>query len=134
MARDAGGPKIDYQVLIVPVTDAGRETQSFKEHADGYVLTRAVMDWCWDHYLTDPNDGDNPLASPLRAPDLSGLPPAFIATAEYDPLRDEGHAYADRLSLAGVPVKYHCYQGMIHAFIGRGAYEDAMNALKAHVH
>ncbi len=133
MARDGGAPKIDYQVLIVPVTDAGRETDSFKEHADGYVLTRAVMDWCWDHYLADPSDGDNPLASPLRASDLSGLPPAFLATAEYDPLRDEGKAYAERLAQAGVPVEYHCYQGMIHAFIGRKAYEDAMNALKANV-
>lgn len=129
MARDAGSPKFAFQVLIVPVTDAGCDTASFRAYPEGYVLTRDVMAWCWNHYLADPADGNNPLASPLRAPDLSGLPPAFIATAEFDPLRDEGQAYAKRLSDADVPVEYHCYAGMIHGFVGAQAYEDAMHAL-----
>lgn len=132
MARDAGSPKLDFQVLIVPVTDAAMDTASYRAYADGYVLTRAVMEWSWGHYLADPADGKNPLASPLRAPDLSGLPPAFIATAEYDALRDEGHAYARRLSEASVPVEYHCYQGMIHGFVGPQTYRDAMQALRNH--
>lgn len=133
MARAAGSPKLIFQVLIVPVTDAACDTASYQAYADGYVLTRDVMAWCWHHYLRDPADGKSPLASPLRAPELAGLPPAFIATAEYDPLRDEGQLYADRLSSASVPVEYHCYQGMIHGFIGAQAYKDAMQALRAHL-
>lgn len=130
MARAAGKPKFQFQVLIVPVTDAARDTASYRDYAEGYVLTRAVMDWSWNYYLSDPSDGNNPYASPLRASDFSNLPPAFIATAEYDALRDEGHAYAQKLSAAGVPVEYHCYPGMIHGFVGPQAYTDAMRALR----
>ncbi len=131
MARDRGAPHIAFQVLIVPVTNFSFDTDSYRANADGYVLTREVMEWCWSHYLEHPQDSANPYASPLCAPDLSGLPPAFIATAEYDPLRDEGKAYADRLRDAGVPVEYHCYEGMIHSFLGAQADRDAMNAVRA---
>jgi acetyl esterase len=118
MARDRGGPSIACQVLNVPVTDYGFDTDSYRENGEDYVLTRAEMQWFWRHYLTTPEDGANPYASPLRAPDLSGLPPALVQTSEYDPLRDEGRAYAERLGAAGVPVSYTCYRGMIHMVQG----------------
>ena len=88
------------------------------------------MVWIRNNYLPNPQDWTNPLASPFLASDLSGLPPALIITAEYDPLRDEGHAYANRLSEAEVPVEYHCYDGMIHGFVGPQCYKDAMSALR----
>jgi acetyl esterase len=130
-ARERGTPHFAFQVLMVPVTNYDFETNSYRENADGYVLTRKVMEWCWGNYLASPADGVNPLASPLRAHDMSGLPPAFVATAEYDPLRDEGAAYADRLRAAGVPVQYRCYQGMIHSYLGAQASSDAMDAMRA---
>jgi acetyl esterase len=74
------------------------------------------MRWFWNHYLNDPSEGDNPLVSPLRAADLSGLPPAFIVTAEFDPLRDDGERYGERLRDAGVPVRVSRYDGQIHGF------------------
>jgi acetyl esterase len=115
-ARDEGGPPLRMQVLIYPVTDHDFGTASYEENADGYLLTRDMMKWFWDHYLNDESDGKNPLASPLKAEDLSGLPPAFVLTAEFDPLRDEGEAFADRLEAAGVPVTRTRYDGQIHAF------------------
>jgi acetyl esterase len=115
-ARDEGGPAIALQALVYPVTDYSFETESYAVNADGYLLTKDMMIWFWDHYLNSAADGENPLASPLRADDLSGLPPAVVITAEYDPLRDEGEAYAKRLSEAGVPVIQTRYDGQIHAF------------------
>jgi len=115
-ARDSGGPALRMQLLVYPVTDHGFDTPSYAENADGYLLTRAMMQWFWNHYLGSDDDGADPLASPLRAGDLSGLPRAFVLTAEFDPLRDEGEAYASRLEDAGVAVKLKRYDGQIHAF------------------
>jgi acetyl esterase len=115
-ARDEGGPALRLQLLVYPVTDHNFDTVSYKENGDGYLLTKDMMVWFWDHYLDSPKDGDNPLACPLRARDLSGLPPARVFTAEFDPLRDEGEAFAARLAAAGVPVTHTRYDGQIHAF------------------
>ena len=121
MARDRspGGAKIVHQVLIYPVTDYAFDTPSYRDNADGYMLTRADMQWYWQLYLGEGNElrAHEPYASPLRASDLTGLPPAHVITAEYDPLRDEGDAYARRLREVGVPVKSTCYPGMIHGFV-----------------
>jgi acetyl esterase len=116
VARDQGGPPIAYQVLIYPVTDYAFETPSYIQNADGYLLTRESMRWFWDKYLASPADGGDPRAAPLRASDLSGLPAALVITCEFDPLRDEGEAYAERLRAAGVPVKLHRFDGMLHGF------------------
>jgi acetyl esterase len=119
MARDRGTPKIDFQLLVYPATDRA-ETKSHVSFAEGYFLTRASMHWFWNHYLKDERDKTNPYASPLRARDLGGLPPALVITAEFDPLRDEGQAYAAKLKEAGVPVTYTQYDGMIHGFFSMG--------------
>jgi acetyl esterase len=115
--RDEGGPVLRGQLLIYPVTDYyDTFTQSMAENAEGYGLGRAGMIWFWDHYLPDPSFAANPHASPLRASDLCGLPPALVVTAEYDPLRDEAEHYADRLRAADVPVRMKRYDGMNHGF------------------
>ena len=124
MARDRGGPALVYQLLVYPVTNYGYDTASYRENADGYLLTRDAMVWFWNHYLRSAADGNNPLASPLRANDLRGLPPAMVLTAEFDPLRDEGEAYAIRLQEAGVPVTLKRYAGTIHGFFSLGAVLD----------
>jgi acetyl esterase/lipase len=117
MARDQGGPGLVHQVLIYPVTDNDLNTRSYVENASGYVLTREGMRWFWNHYLADSRQGLEPHASPLRAPTLAGLPSALVITAECDPLRDEGEAYAARLRDAGVPVTVTRYGGMFHGFV-----------------
>jgi acetyl esterase len=124
MARDRGGPALVYQLLVYPVTNYGSDTASYRENADGYLLTRDAMVWFWNHYLRSAADGNNPLASPLRTHDLRGLPPAMVLTAEFDPLRDEGEAYAMRLQEAGVPVTLKRYAGTIHGFFSLGAVLD----------
>jgi acetyl esterase len=118
MARDRGGPRLAYQLLIYPVTAPARGTRfaSYRDNADGYLLTRGSMEWFWDHYLRSPEDEKSPYAAPLHASDLSGLPPAMVVTAEFDPLRDEGRAYAERLQEAGVTVNARAYPGVIHGF------------------
>jgi acetyl esterase len=118
--RDERGPRIALQLLIYPVTDNIFETTSYSEFAEGYGLTRANMQWFWECYLRTPADAANPWNVPLKA-DLRGLPPAFVVTAEYDVLRDEGEAYARRLHEAGVPVRCVRYNGMNHGFIRMGA-------------
>lgn len=115
MARDRGGPRLRLQVLVYPVVDCARNTPSYRANAEGYFLTAAHMRWYWEQYLGTA-DGSHPYASPLRARDMSGLPPAYVVTAEFDPLRDEGEAYAQRLREAGVPVTARRYDGMFHGF------------------
>jgi acetyl esterase len=131
MARDRGGPRVASQVLTVPITDFSFDTPSYREFAEGYGLTRHLMQWFWRHYVLTEADGVHPYASPLRAADLSGLPPAFVMTAECDPLRDEGAAFARRLGQAGVEVTYRCYEGMVHGFLGPEAISDVARHLRA---
>ncbi len=114
MARDKGGPAIAAQVLHVPVTDHNYDYPSYSENAEGYLLTRASMVWFWDHYLPNAGSGQEAYASPLQAGDLSGLAPALIQTAEFDPLRDEGEAYGAAIEAAGGEVTVHRYDGVIH--------------------
>ncbi|SEU25297.1 acetyl esterase [Nonomuraea wenchangensis] len=115
-ARDEGGPEILLQVLVYPVTDCDLDNGSYTDPANQLMLSRDSMVWFWDHYAPDFADRANPDASPLRAADLSGLPPAVILTAEHDVLRDEGEAYAERLRAAGVPVESRRFEGQMHAF------------------
>jgi cation diffusion facilitator CzcD-associated flavoprotein CzcO/acetyl esterase/lipase len=113
LAHQAGGPAIAGQMLINPVTDSDFTRPSYIENGEGYFLTANLMHWFWDHYA-DPADRADPKASPIRAESLAGLPPAAIFTSEFDPLRDEGEAYAAALEKAGVPVRYHPGRGQIH--------------------
>jgi acetyl esterase/lipase/cation diffusion facilitator CzcD-associated flavoprotein CzcO len=115
-ARDAGGPRIAGQVLLNPVTDCDLTRASFEENGEGYLLTRSLMEWFWGHYA-DPADRADPRASPLRAPQLSGLPPALVITCEFDPLRDEGAAYAEALAEAGVEAHHLQMPGQIHTSV-----------------
>jgi acetyl esterase len=116
--RDEGGPALCGQLLLYPVTDYHTPgTPSYQENAEGYGLTRDTMKWFWDHYLSNPTEGADPHASPIRAPDLSGLPPALLVTAEYDPLRDEGEFYAEKLRANGVPTALTRYDGVNHGFM-----------------
>ncbi|HVN21411.1 MAG TPA: alpha/beta hydrolase [Dongiaceae bacterium] len=119
MAKDRKGPKISYQVLLIPATDASVDTESYHEYGVGRFLARAFMKYGWDLYVPDEKTRGNPYVSPLRASsaELRGLPPALVITAENDPLRDEGEAYAHRLMDAGVPVVATRYDGMIHDFV-----------------
>jgi acetyl esterase/lipase len=119
MAKDRKGPKISYQVLFVPATDASVDSDSYHEYGTGRFLARAFMKYGWDLYAPDQQTRNNPYVSPLRASkeELQGLPPALVITAENDPLRDEGEAYAHKLMNAGVPVAAVRYSGMIHDFI-----------------
>lgn len=115
-ARDRGEPRIAAQVLVYPVLDHDLNTSSYLAKATGYGLTRDSMRWYWEQYLGDGSDGFHPEASPLRAVDLAGLPPALVITCEHDPLRDEGVAYAGRLAAAGVRVEHLDEPEMIHGY------------------
>jgi acetyl esterase len=136
--RDEFGPDIDFQLLVYPVTDCTLSTESMDENAEGYFLTKATMEWFVGHYV---GSGDPKLSSvsPLYADSFAGLPPAFVITAELDPLRDEGEAYASQLRDAGVPVEHVRYDGQIHGFFGlagilddgRAAVDRAGAALRA---
>ena len=114
MARDRGGPPVMFQLLEVPVVDLTMSHPSIAEFGDGYYLSKAMMQSATDYYLVDPSQASDPYVSPLFASDLSGLPPAYVMTAEFDPLRDEGEAYAARLSDAGVAVDVARGIGHIH--------------------
>jgi len=116
VARDRGGPKIAFQLLTVPVTELSSKAGSHREFAEGYGLTSADMEWFARHYVRTEADADDPLASVLRA-DLKGMPPAFVITAECDPLRDDGEAYAKRLAELGIAARYKRYAGMFHGFM-----------------
>lgn len=117
MSRDRGGPPLELQLLIYPVLDCGCDTPSYHENAEGYLLTRESMLWFWEQYLAHPDDGLHAWASPLLAPSLQNLPAAHIITCEFDPLRDEGEQYAERLLAAGVPAEFTRIDGMIHGFL-----------------
>lgn len=139
MARDRSGPEIAFQLLIYPVTDCAMDTESYQANGEGYMLTRDSMNWFWDQYCPDPAQRRDPLASPARATDLSGLPPALVLTAEFDPLRDEGEAYAEKLRAAGVAVEARRFDGLIHGFFSqarmvpaaRPGIDAAVRALRA---
>jgi acetyl esterase len=116
-ARDEGGPPIALQVLVYPVVDHDMTTPSYQQFSDdALILNRAEMVWFWDHYVPDEAQRSHPHASPLRAEDHSNLPPALLVIAEYDPLRDEGLAYAAKLEAAGVPVSVSRHEDQIHIF------------------
>ena len=117
LARDNGGPSLRGQLLLTPAVDGSKQYPSLIENGEGYILTKALMDWFWNHYA-DPSDRSHPKASPLLAESLAGLPPAMIVTAQYDPLRDEGDAYAAALQAAGVPVRHLRAKGHTHTSIG----------------
>ena len=138
MAQERGAPSLAAQLLFYPVLNYAFDTPSYKDNAEGYYLTTEMMQWFWQQYLGNETDGENPFASPLRARHLRGVAPALIFTAEFDPLRDEGAAYAARLREADIPVKYQCCEGLIHGFMGmakviepaKKALEDAATALR----
>ena len=124
MIKDRGGPNLAMQLLVYPVTDWSFQTDSYVDNAEGYQLTKDTMIWYWDQYVSHDGDAQDPYAAPLKAPDLGGLPSALVITAEFDPLRDEGEAYANRLKDAGVPTSCTRYLGMIHGFFGMSAALD----------
>jgi acetyl esterase/lipase len=129
-ARDEGEPRINFQLLVYPVTDHDLDLPSYEAFGEGYWQTTEEMAWYWDHYLADTGLRSDPLASPLRASSHRGLPPALVITAEFDPLRDEGEAYAEKLRAADVPVKLTRYEGMIHGFFScAGAIDAAHDAI-----
>ncbi|GLY28369.1 alpha/beta hydrolase [Kineosporia sp. NBRC 101731] len=121
MARDADGPRICAQALVYPPMSNDADTESMREHNDPMFFNATSSGWFWSRYLADPADGESPLASPLKAADHSGLPPALVITAEYCPLADEGDAYADALARAGVPVEHHRYPDLPHGFVAMSA-------------
>jgi acetyl esterase len=136
-ARDAGGPPLAFQLLVYPLVDFTDDSPSMREYADGHFLTAAGLEWFAQHYLPAAVDRRQPWVSPLHAK-LAGLPPAFIQTAECDPLRDQGEAFARRLQEAGVRTELKRYEGMFHPFFslpgaidgGRTAIADAAAALR----
>ncbi|ADV66874.1 alpha/beta hydrolase [Deinococcus maricopensis] len=137
--RDEGGPRLSAQLLIYPAVDMADETSpSMRENANGYFLTEERLRSFGDAYLRTPDDARHPHASPLRAPSLHGLPPALIVTAEFDPLRDQGRAYADALNAAGVPARYLPGPGLIHGFANLTGFVPAaaqvMDAAAAWLH
>jgi acetyl esterase len=128
LSRDDGGPRPTMQALIYPVTDTVGGQESRDTFAKGFLLARADMDWFERHYLPEGVDRADPRVSMLRAPDLSGLPPAYVATAGFDPLRDEGEAYAARMQEAGVEVNLRRHPGLVHGFANMTAISRTANA------
>ncbi|MEY9212419.1 alpha/beta hydrolase [Thermobifida halotolerans] len=137
-ARDEHGPALDFQVLVYPVTDHDLTRDSYRTHADAFPIGAESMRWFWDHYLPDAARRDLPAASPLRAVDVGGLPPAHVVVAGHDPLHDEGVAYAERLREAGVRVSLAEYPSLTHGFFrltgavpaARAAVDDLVAALR----
>jgi acetyl esterase len=132
-ARDAGAPALALQLLLYPVTDVAAEAPSYTDFADGFMLTRESMRWFIAHYLDDRREATDWRVSPLRAASLAGVAPALVVTAGFDPLRDEGDAYARRLREAGVRVDHLCYGGMIHGFAPMGRLIDTGMRAVAHI-
>ncbi|MCH8161564.1 MAG: alpha/beta hydrolase [Chloroflexi bacterium] len=118
LAKDAGGPRLAYQLLAYPVTNFAFDTESYQKNGDDYYLTEESMRWFWGLYLNDEAEGVDPKASPLLSEDVSGLPLGIVITPEYDPLRDEGEAYGMRLQEAGIDFEIWRAEGMIHDFLG----------------
>ena len=133
VAKQRGAPKLLFQLLIYPVAQlGGAETVSMRENGKGYFLEKASMEWFTKLYCPDASQRTDPRLSPLLARDVTGLPPAYVVTAGFDPLRDEGKAYADKLDAAGVPVTYVNYPGMVHGFFAfRGLVPKAREAVAA---
>jgi acetyl esterase len=131
MARDAGGPAISFQVLIYPGTDQRMAHPSIERNGEGYLLTKRSMLYFRGHYLPDPKDWLDWRASPALAKSLKGLPPAYVLTAGFDPLLDEGREYAERMRKEGVPVEYKNYPDMVHGFITMGRVLDTANSALA---
>jgi acetyl esterase len=131
--RTDGAPDLDGQFLLYPITDPAMATDSYREHGEGSLLSRADMAWFWDHYLRSPVDAHNPFAAPVRAPDLSDVAPATVLTAGFDVLRDEGAAYAEQLADAGVPTDHDHYPSLAHGFLSLtdevDRADEAMDAL-----
>ena len=130
MNRDRGGPALALQALVYPVTDPACATPSAVANGEGYMLTTASMRWMWSLYVNGPDDYANAYAAPVAASSLAGLPPALIITAEFDPLRDEGEAYAARLRESGVAAETTRYDGMIHGFITMSLFRQAGEAIE----
>ncbi|RVT94457.1 alpha/beta hydrolase [Sphingomonas crocodyli] len=128
MARDRGGPVLRHQLLIYPVVDVDFDTPSYLENADGYLLSRDAMKWYWDHYMGPDGDRSHPHATPINA-EVHDLPPATVITAGFDPLRDEGEAYAKKLEAAGVDVEMTRYPGAFHGFVGMGDLQSGRDAM-----
>lgn len=135
--REQNGPDITRQVLLYPIIDSALDTDSYRTNADGSLLTRADMEWFWNQYLRSPVDGYNPFTSPLRMDDLSGVAPATVVTAGFDPLCDEGAAYADRLANEGVDVEHLHYPAMAHGFLSLSddvtAADEALDAVARNI-
>jgi len=128
MARNAGYPRICYQLLIYPGTDMTESFPSHRSYGDGYLLTNRLIRWFHQNYLPADTDLLDWQASPLHAQDHGNLPPALVITAGYDPLQDEGRAYAEKLAAAGVPVSFSHYEGMLHGFITQPRFIDKARA------
>jgi acetyl esterase len=131
ICRDRGRPHLLFQLLVYPVTDYQADTPSRRENIDPYFFNRNSVAWYWSHYLASDADGLNPLASPLRASDLRNLPPALVITAEFDPLRDEGEMYAEKLRADGVATELKRYEGMVHGFFAMTGVLDAASDAQA---
>lgn len=137
-ASKIDGPQIDFQLLLYPVVDHDLSRPSYVDNGSGYILETPTMHWFWDHYCPDPASRSHPYASPLKADDHSGLPPALVMTAEFDPLRDEGNLYAETLAAAGTQAEAICYDGLVHDFFAtaqqfkasRAPFETACAALR----
>ncbi len=140
MARDRHGPALHLLLLSYPVCDDDFDRPSYRDNAEGYMLTRRQMQWFWDQYV-DAAQRSHPYVAPLKAGDLSGLPPTFVITAQYDPLRDEAEAFASRLRAAGVQATHRRYDGVIHGFLSaapqlaasQAALDESAAAMRSHL-
>ena len=140
-ARDEQGPKINFQCLLYPVTDCDLTRASYQENGEGYLLETNSMQWFWDTYCPAQERRQEPWASPIQAASLSQLPPALVVTAEFDPLRDEGMAYAEALDAAGTEATAICYEGLVHDFFATAVmfecskvgFDATVAALKQHL-
>ncbi len=130
-AQAEGGPALVFQLLVYPVTDTRQDRESYRTFAEGYMLTAEAMAWFFDCYFSDESERAHVSVAPLRADDVSGLPPALVLTASHDPLLDDGVAYAQRLEAAGVPTEHVNYEGQVHGFWTATATMDASHAAHA---